>query len=345
VPDKETKTAAELLAILRERLQNTAAGRVAVTQVIPGSDGDWQFEIQDDELSDAERGAIVRAQAALRGQYDLDRATRPYGRGPYGASAYGVAGGYGVAGAYERDERTFPVNDGAFAGTAFSSDTFSTPATPTDPSNAGPPSNRTILMSSQEPAAGTNASQLRSGLPPRPLPPEPTLPANSASVAVSLSSSANLSVEAVFIPGPITLSHREMIARLRVLEEIVSDLRSRPSIGHNNPPSAIDVLQIGSEELGNIQSAIDALKVPTVTPEDITRAAQAVSILRTIGDKLWTALVTMGAYTAKQADVFISEFAKTAGAETAKWLIRVMAMSAALSAVTVAAEHWLKLLH
>ncbi len=56
-------------------------------------------------------------------------------------------------------------------------------------------------------------------------------------------------------------------------------------------------------------------------------------------------LVAAGAYTAKQCDVFIAEFTKTAGAESAKWLIRVMAISATLSAVTIAAEHWLKLIH
>ncbi len=163
--------------------------------------------------------------------------------------------------------------------------------------------------------------------------------------AADLHVSSDLAAEAIVVPGPLALSHRELMARVALLEELVRDLRSRPCIGHNNPPAPIDAVQIGSSEIETIQHAIFVLKAQPIAPEDTTEAVQAASVLRTIGDGLWKALVAAGAYTAKQCDVFIAEFTKTAGAESAKWLIRVMAISATLSAVTIAAEHWLKLIH
>jgi hypothetical protein len=72
---------------------------------------------------------------------------------------------------------------------------------------------------------------------------------------------------------------------------------------------------------------------PTHSAEIITAAKRLQSVAEAIGK--W--LVDKG-------DVFASEFAKTAGAETAKWAFRLTAFVLLLREVADAAMRWLKAL-
>ena len=68
---KTIKTEIELLRLLHEFIKQTGVcAGVVITRVIDEDAGDWRFDIPTG-INAACRGAIIRAQATLRRQYDL----------------------------------------------------------------------------------------------------------------------------------------------------------------------------------------------------------------------------------------------------------------------------------
>ena len=140
-------------------------------------------------------------------------------------------------------------------------------------------------------------------------------------------------------PDPRFL-HQQMLRRIEALESVIADLPA--GIGHNRPPESIDPVPFAEDDLRAVTAAIAVLKnQPSAPTMPSTAARRAASTLKIIGERLWDYLARTGAYVVKQGDTFVSEAAKSAGAEFGKrfvqlqyWLILAGSLMAAASAVS-----------
>jgi hypothetical protein len=144
--------------------------------------------------------------------------------------------------------------------------------------------------------------------------------------------------------------YQEMLSRTAVLEKMMAELNGQwPGIGHNNPPEPIETFSFGDDDRQALDQAVAVLKAQPLAPVAPTDARNAATILKAIGERLWTDLVRAGGYSAKQADAFISEAVKSAGTETGKRLVQLpfwWALASTLMALASTVNDWLgSLLH
>jgi two-component system cell cycle sensor histidine kinase/response regulator CckA len=129
--------------------------------------------------------------------------------------------------------------------------------------------------------------------------------------------------------GTTVTLYEEMLQRIATLEETLRRLDAEPpGIGHNHPPEPIE--PFGYEQRVTVVEAIELLRAQ---PTESKKVKEAAGRLKKIGEKI-------GAFSATQADSFISEASKSAGAEAGKWLIRLgllKAVAIALAGVAAAA--------
>jgi hypothetical protein len=130
--------------------------------------------------------------------------------------------------------------------------------------------------------------------------------------------------------------YQEILNRIASLEETMVEIRQAlraPGIGHNGPPEPIPFDDSDSQA---IELAVAVLKSQQATPQPAA-AIQAAITLKTITRKI-------GAYVAKQADIFATEVAKSTGSESGKWLVRgplLYLLMERLDAVVKAVSDWI----
>jgi hypothetical protein len=134
--------------------------------------------------------------------------------------------------------------------------------------------------------------------------------------------------------------HAKMLQRIAALEAAMAQLSPPPiaGLGHNGPPESIDGQPLSSEDRAAIVAAVMLLKAQRATAP--THSAEVI----TAAKRLQSAAETIGKWLADKGDVFASEFAKTAGAETAKWAFRLTILALLLREVADAAMRWLEAL-
>ena len=125
--------------------------------------------------------------------------------------------------------------------------------------------------------------------------------------------------------------HSDMLAKIQELKGVLATPAPAAGIGHNNPPEPLDQGPLTPKDVESLQNAISVLEKQPPLPEKTEPAASALSVVQKIGEKV-----------GKYADLFLSEFAKTAGAEMGKWSVRWLAIAAAIGAVASSAKSWLE---
>jgi hypothetical protein len=130
-----------------------------------------------------------------------------------------------------------------------------------------------------------------------------------------------------------------MLRRIAVLEEMLAKVSgSRPGIGHNGPPEAIEV-PFGLQDRVAVQTAIVVLKIQPVepSPSAAVAAREAAERVETIGQRLRT-------YLAEKGDRFVSKAVDAAGEEVGKRAVQAafwLALAKALLVVAQAVSDWL----
>ena len=138
--------------------------------------------------------------------------------------------------------------------------------------------------------------------------------------------------------------HKQMLERIEVLERAMAALNA-PSIGHNNPPSDIDLTEpVSQSERSELETATSILKNQPIVPgsQSAERAAlfKATRLLQSLEQ-------SVRVYLSQKGETFITEIVKAAGAETGKWAIRLTiwgAVGTALLDANRAVTVWLRAL-
>ena len=112
--------------------------------------------------------------------------------------------------------------------------------------------------------------------------------------------------------------HQEMIRRIESVEEALGELSSDDGgIGHNQPPEPIEPIPFGDQDREAVEAALAVLKSQPSEPAQPPRqAVSAAKTLLSFGERFRDYLI-------KQADTFVSEAVKAAGAEVGKWVVRL----------------------
>jgi len=130
--------------------------------------------------------------------------------------------------------------------------------------------------------------------------------------------------------------HAQMLERIAELEKALAEAALPPAIGHNKPPEPIDDLPLTNLEKTDLQTALLILKTQPVYPDDDGAIArEAAQKIETIGSKL-------RAWCATQADNFVTEAVKKAGAVAGAGLAAYLATKLlGLSAIVM---EWISLI-
>jgi hypothetical protein len=133
-----------------------------------------------------------------------------------------------------------------------------------------------------------------------------------------------------------------MLQRIAALEEAMAKLRTPPAtMGHNGPPEAIEEEPLSSEDLVAITNAVALFR--SQPPATVIHRGEVV----TAGTRLQSTAEKLGKWLAEKGDVFASEFAKSAGAQAAKWAVPVVLLATIrdrLLEVVDAVVRWLQAL-
>ena len=130
--------------------------------------------------------------------------------------------------------------------------------------------------------------------------------------------------------------HAEMLRRIEELEVGLEQLdkdRQQPvaGIGHNQPPDDMGLLDEIRDEIADIRRDVEILKTRPVelpSPEDRNAVFGATARLERKGT-IWRSSL---------GDIFVDNFAATAGQETGRWFVRVIV--GLLFSLTSAAIAW-----
>jgi hypothetical protein len=130
-----------------------------------------------------------------------------------------------------------------------------------------------------------------------------------------------------------------MMRRIQSLEEALAKLSpDHGGVGHNQPPEPIEPIPFGDQDREAVEAALAVLKSqPSGPAQPPQQAVAAANALLSFGQRLRDYLI-------KQADTFVSEAVKAAGAEIGRWAVRLtvwMAVADGLIEVAKVARQWL----